>query len=553
MKKLMPMRAALESPDIFGKVFAGESWAKWRVLLIAIFGEELTAAERVVFKALTDREREPLEPVDEAWNVVGRRSGKTRAMAIAGAYVAALCDHSDTLAPGERAILPIISASVYQAGKALQYLNGIFDSVPALTPLVESRTADTISLSTRVDIECRPASFRTIRSGAAVAVIGDEVAFWRSDDSANPDTEILNAARPLLLTTNGVMLIISSPYARRGEVFLTHERDFGAKGDPLILVAKAASQVMNPTLPAKFIARAFLRDPASAAAEYGSIEDGIRFRSDIESFISRDAVTACVSSGVFERGCVEGLSYFGFFDGAGGSGPDSMTYAVAHSEGGKAVLDCVREVQPPFSPEAGVIEAVALFKTYRIYSVKGDRWGGDWPREQFRKLGIFYEPSELSKSEIYLELLPAINSGAVDLLDDDRLISQVCGLERRTTRGSRDIVDHAGGSHDDRINAAAGALWAARGVSAPAILVFYRDRLVEAEGKPAPAAPKLDPLPWRRAPKPPESPPKTAAASTREKTLAALAPKPPLCETCGLPVVGTRQTDGFHVWHTTCV
>jgi hypothetical protein len=45
----------------------------------------------------------------------------------------------------------------------------------------------------------------------------------------------------------------------------------------------------------------------------------------------------------------------------------------------------------------------------------------------------------------------------VDLLDDDRLVGQICGLERRTARGGKDSFDHAPGAHDDLCNAALGA------------------------------------------------------------------------------------------------
>ena len=101
---------------------------------------------------------------------------------------------------------------------------------------------------------------------------------------------------------------------------------------------------------------------------------------------------------------------------------------------------------------AGVLEA------YQVSTVSGDRYAGEWPREQFRKHGIDYLPSEKAKSELYLELLPAINSGLVDLLDNPRLLSQLRGLERRTSRIGRDAVDHGPGAHDDLANAVAGAL-----------------------------------------------------------------------------------------------
>lgn len=67
------MRRALSDPALLGAVLAGESWRPWRILLIALLGEALTDDERAVFKALTGREREPLERVEEFWGIVGRR------------------------------------------------------------------------------------------------------------------------------------------------------------------------------------------------------------------------------------------------------------------------------------------------------------------------------------------------------------------------------------------------------------------------------------------------------------------------------------------------
>jgi hypothetical protein len=71
---------------------------------------------------------------------------------------------------------------------------------------------------------------------------------------------------------------------------------------------------------------------------------------------------------------------------------------------------------------------------------------------------VNYEPAENSKSEIYVDLLPLINSGAADLLEHERLMTQLTSLERRTSRGGRDSIDHAPGAHDDIANAVAGAL-----------------------------------------------------------------------------------------------
>jgi hypothetical protein len=118
----------------------------------------------------------------------------------------------------------------------------------------------------------------------------------------------------------------------------------------------------------------------------------------------------------------------------------------------------VRERKPPFSPEAVVEEYADLMKKYRVSKVYGDRYGGEWPREQFTKRGVHYEPSEKTKNDLYRDLLPLINSGAVDLLENERMTQQLITLERRTSRGGRDSIDHAPGAHDDLANAVAGAL-----------------------------------------------------------------------------------------------
>ena len=55
-------------------------------------------------------------------------------------------------------------------------------------------------------------------------------------------------------------------------------------------------------------------------------------------------------------------------------------------------------------------------------------------------------------------MLPLLTSRRALLLDDDRLVSQLAGLERRTGRSGKDSIDHPRHGSDDRCNAAAGAL-----------------------------------------------------------------------------------------------
>ena len=426
--------------------------------MIAIAGETLTSDERVIFRSLTGREHEAEEPVEEFWGVIGRRGGKSRAMAILGAYIAACCDHRHVLAPGERGVLPIMAASTAQAASVFAFVEGVFAAAPNLRDLVENVTADTIALRTGVDISVRPASFRTIRGVSAVGAVADEIAFWRSDDSANPDREILKALRPALATTGGPLIAISSPHAKRGELYATFKRHFGPHGHPLILVAKAPSRTMNPSLSQRVVDRAYQEDPEAASAEYGA-----EFRGDLAIFVSREAIEAAISPGATVRAPIDGVPYFGFVDPSGGSS-DSMTMAIAHNEKGAAVLDVIAERKPPFSPESVVAEFAAVLKSYRISMIRGDRYAGEWPRERFKVHGVEYRVADMNRSEIYLAFLPLLNSGRVELLDNQRMAAQFVGLERRTSRAGRDAVDHAPTSHDDVANSVAGALVLAGGV-----------------------------------------------------------------------------------------
>jgi len=106
-----------------------------------------------------------------------------------------------------------------------------------------------------------------------------------------------------------------------------------------------------------------------------------------------------------------------------------------------------------------VAEFAGVLKQYRITTICGDRYAGMWPRERFQVHGIEYRPSELTKSQIYLECLSLFTSGRVELLANKKLENELAGLERRTARGGRDSIDHGGrGDHDDTANSVCGAL-----------------------------------------------------------------------------------------------
>ena len=374
-------------------------------------------------------------------------------LALIATYLATFRDYEPYLAPGEVATIPIIAADRRQARAIFRFTIGLLNAVPLLAAMVEESTAERITLNNRVVIEISTASFRSTRGMAYAAILADEIAFWRSEDSANPDVEVIGALRPGMATIPGaILLLASSPYRKRGVLWNTYSRHFG-QDNARVLVWQGTSLEMNPNLDPAIVAEAYEDDEEKASAEYGA-----QFRNDLSDFVPRAVVDAATVPGRFEIPPITGLTYSAFVDPSGGTGSDSMTLAIGHSERGKAILDCVREVKPPFSPESVTIEFATLLKQYGIRQATGDRYAAEWPRERFRTHGITYELSDAPKSEIYLNFLPVLNSGHVELLDVKRLASQLAGLERRTARSGKDSIDHPPGGHDDVANVVAGVL-----------------------------------------------------------------------------------------------
>jgi hypothetical protein len=316
--------------------------------------------------------------------------------------------------------------------------------------IVDDNT-EQITLSNRVIIEIATASFRTSRGYSIAAVLADEVAFWRSEESsANPDVEIMRAVRPGMASIPGsILLLASSPYAKKGELYNAFRRYHG-KDDGRVLFWKAPTELMNPRVDKRIIEEARESDPESARAEYDA-----EFRDDLADFVTREVVDAVTCWGRHELPPEPGVQYAAFCDPSGGIS-DSMTLAVAHlRDGAICVLDAILECKPPFDPEVAVAECTAVLNRFGITRVISDKYAGDWPKARFAEHGIALEQSAKPKSDIYHDLLPLLNARRVELLDNHRLAAQLVGLERRTARSGHDSIYHSPGGHDDLANSVA--------------------------------------------------------------------------------------------------
>ncbi|MBM4270142.1 MAG: transposase family protein, partial [Deltaproteobacteria bacterium] len=185
---------------------------------------------------------------------------------------------------------------------------------------------------------------------------------------------------------------------------------------------------MNTSLPADYLERMKQDDPEAYRSEVLG-----EFRSGVATFFELEALEACVVTDRREVPPVAGAHYRAFVDPSGGS-RDAFTLAIAHRDGEQTVVDCVRAWPAPFNPSSLVAEAAALLKSYRVATVTGDRYAGEWPREQFRAKGIAYKVASLDRSALYLELLPRVNASSCNTCD--RVHS---GFYDRSMRRVRDL------------------------------------------------------------------------------------------------------------------
>src|SRR5436190_10004372 len=130
MKVLFSMRDALADEQLLGNALPAASWLPWRTLLIALAGERLTREDREVFERLTGRPEESGRMVELFLGVIGRRGGKSKAMAVFMVWLVTCVSWEADLSLGERGVALIVAPTERQAAVTENYIRAIIDSAP---------------------------------------------------------------------------------------------------------------------------------------------------------------------------------------------------------------------------------------------------------------------------------------------------------------------------------------------------------------------------------------------------------------------------------------
>jgi len=426
-----------------------KTWRSWETYLQALFGlEKPSQAQFRVFQDSTGLRQWPGNAFKESYVVCGRRGGKSTIVSVIAVFLALFRDWSDVLSKGEKGYIFVIAVNKSQGKIIKDKIETLLELQPHFKRLVRKVLQDEIELTNNIVISIKPASFRSTRGYTLLCVICEELSFWRYEEAAIPDVEIIRALRPALVK-DGLLIGISSPWAQSGFLYEQFKKYYGKNSGPLIW--HSPTECMNPAFDKEKIKEAYSEDPVSARTEYGGA-----FRKDTSDYIDPAVIDACVIPQRYGLDYRRGVVYHAFID-PSGARSDSFTLAIAHREKKKTVLDCAMEYIPPFRPENVIEDYCGIIQRYRLRTATSDRYAGELITSPFRNFGIEIEPSSRTKSEIFAELLPLLLNGKVELLDNARLTTQLKALDRKTRQAGKDVIMNFHG-HDDLANSAAGAI-----------------------------------------------------------------------------------------------
>jgi hypothetical protein len=468
----------IRDPQLFRPYLADKSdslatWSSWLTCLRVIYGLPLkTESQRRLVQQCTGRNPDKLNPngYDTVLLLVGRRGGKSKIAGLIGGFEASLSGRERLCSPGELPMVSICAPSKDQSQIILSYSRAALGS-PMLDEAVTDDIRGQFRLSNGVTVRVLTGTFKAVRSYTQIAVIVDEVCFFNSsEESKCSDTELIRSIKPALLTTHGKLVCVSTKYAPRGWGYSTWKKHFG-NDSSRILVWDASSRTMNPCLSQEDIDAEIAEDPVGATCEFEN-----SWREDVQDYLPRSVVEACVVKDRTELLPRSGIEYRSFVDVSGGR-KDPMALCIGHKEGSrKIVIDFLKLWKPPCNPLVVIADMADELKRYHLRTTCGDAYAAEFNVAAFRNNGIAYVKSDKNKSELYLELIGPIVAQEVDLPDREDLVAQIASLERRTRSGGRDSVDHPSGGHDDLANVIAGVcVGASKGRFVPGFITLDGD------------------------------------------------------------------------------
>ena len=191
-------------------------------------------------------------------------------MSAVAVWRAALCaDWHRHLSAGEQAVVMLLGADRKQAGILRRYCEG-FLRMPMLAQELVRRTDEVIEFRNGASLEIATNDARLVRGRSAIAVLGSECAYWKTDENAaSSDEEVVAAAEPSMsMCPDGGMVLLGSSVNRKKGYMYRKYKELHGNNDSDDICWFAPSRAMNPKLAQHFIDKALAEDESKAGAEY---------------------------------------------------------------------------------------------------------------------------------------------------------------------------------------------------------------------------------------------------------------------------------------------
>jgi len=124
---------------------------------------EVAEADLRLLRECTGLKKAPTKPAKEAYVICGRRSGKSTISSLLAVFYAIWGDWAQYLSVGERAKVFVIATNMDQAKIIMGKIKGLLGLNAFLRSQVAKTLAWSVELKNSVDIEVKPASWRTVR------------------------------------------------------------------------------------------------------------------------------------------------------------------------------------------------------------------------------------------------------------------------------------------------------------------------------------------------------------------------------------------------------
>jgi hypothetical protein len=334
-------------------------------LLRAIYALPMSEDHLELYRACTGRGAAPDEPFGEVTVIAGARSGKdSRIAAPIVLWEALFGGHESRLSKGERGVIVLVAADLRGTKVAFGYIRDYLLASRLLASKVDELLTAEITLKNGLSIQTFPSTSKSVRGWSIPVGVMDELAFFRLEGSADSDAEIQASIRRGMLAFPSPRLVkITTPYMRGGVVYEDFKHYFG-QDSPDVLVWRAASALMNPSIATRRLERERRLDPERFAREYEA-----EFAEDVDAFLPAVWVEEATVTGRHELPPRAAVRYVAAVDPSGG-GADAFTLAIVHVEGGGAERRVVQDVMP------GGDVAARTSSTWPPSSARSPSWCG---------------------------------------------------------------------------------------------------------------------------------------------------------------------------------